>query len=62
MPLISEIVTPLLGLRFTLQGMLIALLVFGSEFFVAQGPTSEPVRRAPFERLATEHHTNSADR
>jgi adenylate cyclase len=48
MPFISEIATPLLGLNFALQGMLITLLVFGFEFFVAQGPMSEPLRRAPF--------------
>ena len=48
MPFISEIATPLLGLKFGVQGMLITLLVFGFEFFVAQGPMSEPLRRAPF--------------
>ena len=48
MPFISETATPLLGLKFGVQGMLITLLVFGFEFFVAQGPMSEPLRRAPF--------------
>lgn len=48
MPLISESATLLVALKFALQGMLIALLVFGFEIFVAQGAMSEPVRRAPF--------------
>jgi adenylate cyclase len=48
MPFISEIATPVLALKFAVQGMLITLLVFGFEFFVAPGPMSEPVRRAPF--------------
>ena len=48
MPFISETATPLLGLKFGVQGMLITLLVFGFEFFVAEGPMSEPLRRAPF--------------
>ena len=48
MPFISETATPLLGLEFAIQGMLITLLVFGFEFFVAEGPMSEPLRRAPF--------------
>ena len=48
MPVISETATPLLGLKFGVQGMLITLLVFGFEFFVAEGPMSEPLRRAPF--------------
>jgi len=48
MPFISETATHLLAVKFALQGMLIILLVFGFEFFVAQGPMSEPMRRAPF--------------
>ena len=48
MPFISETATPLLGLKFGVQGILITLLVFGFEFFVAEGPMSEPLRRASF--------------
>ncbi|HET8728343.1 MAG TPA: adenylate/guanylate cyclase domain-containing protein [Alphaproteobacteria bacterium] len=48
MPFISETVTTDQALRFAAQGALIASLVFGFEIFVAQGPASEPLRRAPF--------------
>lgn len=48
MPFLSETVTIGQALRFAAQGALIALLVFGFEIFVAQGPASEPLRRAPF--------------
>jgi adenylate cyclase len=48
MPFLSETVTIDQALRFAAQGALIMLLVFGFELFVAQGPASEPLRRAPF--------------
>jgi adenylate cyclase len=48
MPFISETVTTNQALRFAAQGALIILLVFGFEIFVAQGPASERLRRAPF--------------
>lgn len=48
MPFMSDIVTVDQALRFAAQGALIALLIFGFEIFVARGPASEPLRRAPF--------------
>jgi adenylate cyclase len=48
MPFLSETVTTNQALRFAAQGALIILLVFGFEIFVAQGPASERLRRAPF--------------
>jgi adenylate cyclase len=48
MPFISESPGRDEVLKFAAQGALIILLIFGFEFFVAQGPASEPLRRAPF--------------
>jgi adenylate cyclase len=48
MPFISESPGTAEALKFAIQGSLIILLVFGFEIFVAQGPASEPLRRAPF--------------
>lgn len=48
MPFLSEVATVGLALVFAAQGALIVLLVFGFEYYVAQGPISEPLRRAPF--------------
>ena len=48
MPFVSETFTTSEALRFAAQGALIILLLFGFEIFVAQGPASEPLRRAPF--------------
>ena len=48
MPFVSEISTTGLAPRFAAQGALITFMIFGFEFFVAQGPVSEPLRRAPF--------------
>jgi len=48
MPFLSETVTAGQALRFAAQGAIIAALVFGFEIFIAQGPASEPLRRAPF--------------
>lgn len=48
MPFLSETVTITRALGFAAQGALITSLVFGFEIFVAQGPASEPLRRAPF--------------
>ena len=48
MPFLSETVTTDRALNFAAQGALITSLVFGFEIFVAQGPASEPLRRAPF--------------
>lgn len=48
MPFVSEAVTADQALRFAAQGALITSLVFGFEIFVAQGPASESLRRAPF--------------
>jgi adenylate cyclase len=48
MPFLSEAATIDQALGFAAQGALIASLVFGFEIFIAQGPASEPLRRAPF--------------
>ncbi len=48
MPFISDSPSAAMALRFAAQGSLIVLLTFGFEIFVAQGPASEPLRRAPF--------------
>lgn len=48
MPFVSEIVGIGHALMFAGQGALVTLAIFGFEIFVAQGPASEPLRRAPF--------------
>jgi hypothetical protein len=48
MPFLREIASAGQALRFAAQGALIVFLVFGFEFFVAQGPVSAPLRRPPF--------------
>jgi adenylate cyclase len=48
MPFVSEIVSLVQAMKFAVQGALITVLVFGFEFFVAQGAASERLRRAPF--------------
>lgn len=48
MPFVSEAVTAGDAARFAAQGAIISVLVFGFEIFVAQGPASEALRRAPF--------------
>jgi adenylate cyclase len=48
LPFLRDTVTIDDALRFAGQGALITSLVFGFEIFVAQGPASEPLRRAPF--------------
>ena len=48
MPFISDSPSTAEALKFAAQGSLIVLLAFGFEMFVAQGPASEPLRRAPF--------------
>jgi class 3 adenylate cyclase len=48
MPFVSDVATVAQAARFAAQGVIIVLLVFGFEIFVAQGPASEKLRRAPF--------------
>lgn len=48
MPFVSPAVTPGMALLFAAQGVLVASLLFGFELFVAQGPASASLRRAPF--------------
>ena len=48
MPFVADEVTTAQAIRFAAQGAIIVLLTFGFEFFVAQGPASEPLRQAPF--------------
>jgi adenylate cyclase len=48
MPFVSETPGASEAFKFAAQGSLVTLLIFGFEIFIAQGPASEPLRRAPF--------------